>query len=71
MESTVGIATRTPKPSFNPEALRLEEVHDPDRDVNVEWATMILLAMGIVGVFSVVVAAAILLWLGSMVIQWP
>jgi hypothetical protein len=44
--------------------------HDPHVDVNIEWARMILLGLGIAGAFVAVAALAALLWLANMVVSW-
>jgi hypothetical protein len=59
----------TPPRDWPPIDLGLEE--DQDEDANADWARLILLGIGIVFAFAVVVSGAILLWLMSMVIQWP
>jgi hypothetical protein len=58
-------------PEVPPDDDPWEMKDDPDEDVNVEWAKMVLFGMALVGGFVFVVSSALALWIGSMMIQWP
>lgn len=47
------------------------EIRDPDHDVNVEWARLILIFIAIIGAGALAVIFGGLIYFGSMVIQWP